>query len=257
MSATSTRTRAKARLAIGAIAALFLATIGVSLAAPAAQAQEAESVMIMDYAFTPADLTIPVGTTVVWTNMDAAAHDVVSTDGGPLDSPNLATGDTFEFTFDTPGTYEYFCSLHPDMTGTITVTGDGTEPPPTTEPPTDPDCPEGGLVAAVVDPFWAHFQSAHLETGPLDQVADITDVNQYVLTHTVLVEQMVSPVYSTVSSALNGLTPFWVHFQSAHLETGPMDQVTDILNTDQYVLTHTVLVEDMLEPTMGPVTGSC
>ncbi len=81
-------------------------------------------------AFDPIDLTVPVGTTVRWTNLDAVAHTVTSgtsdgstgTPDGVFDSPFLDQGDTFTFTFTEPGTYPYYCKPHPWMKGTVTVT---------------------------------------------------------------------------------------------------------------------------------------
>ena len=61
-----------------------------------------------------------VGTEVEVENRDTAAHTWTSVDG-VFDSGNLGNGDTFTFTFDTPGEYEFFCSIHPDMKGSITV----------------------------------------------------------------------------------------------------------------------------------------
>lgn len=79
-------------------------------------------VIIDQFAFAPAMLEIPVGTTVVFTNRDPFVHTATETEFPYLfDSGNLNTGDSFEFTFDTPGTYEYFCLLHPTMLGTIVV----------------------------------------------------------------------------------------------------------------------------------------
>jgi len=81
------------------------------------------SVAIDNFAFSPASITIKKGTTVIWTNKDSATHTVTENDGqkGP-DSGNLAQGKTYSFTFDAVGTYKYHCAIHPDMTGTITVT---------------------------------------------------------------------------------------------------------------------------------------
>ena len=82
-------------------------------------------------AFSPPDLTVPVGTTVRWVNQDAIAHTVTSgisdgtagTPDGRFDSSFIDPGDNFTFTFTEPGTYPYFCVPHPFMNGTITVTG--------------------------------------------------------------------------------------------------------------------------------------
>jgi plastocyanin len=81
---------------------------------------EAE-VELEDFAFSPATLTIKVGTTVKWSNKDTASHDVVS-DSGLWSSPTLKKGDDFFFTFTQTGTFTYHCSFHSSMKGTIVVT---------------------------------------------------------------------------------------------------------------------------------------
>lgn len=78
-----------------------------------------QTVSIEDFAFSPAELSVPVGTTVVWTNGDAVQHSIVGDDG--LSSPTLGRGTSYEHTFTTPGTYVYACGIHPSMTGTIVV----------------------------------------------------------------------------------------------------------------------------------------
>jgi len=85
--------------------------------APAATAD----VRIVNFAFTPAALTVKVGTTVAWTNKDATAHTVNFMTGG-INSNVLNPNDRFTHTFTTPGTYDYICSIHPFMHGSVTVT---------------------------------------------------------------------------------------------------------------------------------------
>ena len=78
------------------------------------------SVSIVDFAFTPKTITVPVGTTVRWTNNGSAPHTVTSTSSPrAFDSGTLGSGDTFEFTFKTAGQFPYRCSIHPSMTGTV------------------------------------------------------------------------------------------------------------------------------------------
>lgn len=89
-------------------------------AVPAAPARI--EIDISGFAFSPEELTIAVGTEVVWTNGDSAKHTVTANEGA-FDSPVLEEGDTFSFVFTTPGTFAYFCNFHPDMTATITVEG--------------------------------------------------------------------------------------------------------------------------------------
>jgi len=78
-------------------------------------------VNIDNFSFSPATLTVAPGTTVTWTNRDDIPHTVVSDDKTTFKSKVLDTDDTFAFTFSKPGTYDYFCSVHPKMTGKVIV----------------------------------------------------------------------------------------------------------------------------------------
>ena len=81
------------------------------------------AVSIADFKFTPDDLTVSVGATVTWTNDDSGlAHTTTSSDGLWASGP-IQPGDTFSFTFEEAGTFAYTCSIHPSMSGTITVEG--------------------------------------------------------------------------------------------------------------------------------------
>ncbi len=99
-------------LVVAALAAGALASQG----APAADAK----VQIDQYAFLPQRVTVKAGTTVTWTNDDDDSHTVASS-SKLFKSKALDTADKFSFTFTTPGTYDYFCSLHPHMTGAVVV----------------------------------------------------------------------------------------------------------------------------------------
>ena len=91
-------------------------------AAGVAQAGEARDIAIHNYSFSPRTLTVPEGATVTWTNRDFDVHTVVADDSPPtFKSTGLDTDDSFSFTFTEAGTYRYFCSVHPHMTGTIVV----------------------------------------------------------------------------------------------------------------------------------------
>jgi plastocyanin len=94
---------------------------GVSAAPVASSAGPAEQIEIVEFSFSSPELTIAAGTTVEWTNSDQTEHSIVFVDGS-ASSPTLGQGDTFSFTFTTPGEYAYICGFHTAMTGTITVT---------------------------------------------------------------------------------------------------------------------------------------
>lgn len=98
------------------LAALFV-PLGVTPAKAAAF-----QVMMQGYAFSPAALTVHVGDTVTWMQHDEAPHDATTT-SAPVSfrSPSLSSGQSWSYTFRTPGTYAYYCSVHPDMRATVTV----------------------------------------------------------------------------------------------------------------------------------------
>ena len=78
------------------------------------------SVTLQNFAFSPATLTVKVGTTVTWTNKDGTTHTVTS-DSGVFNSGNLSPNATFSYTFNNTGTFTYHCSIHTYMTGTVIV----------------------------------------------------------------------------------------------------------------------------------------
>ena len=100
--------------------------MGASMSSASAQGPApgtaANQVLISNFAFAPTALTVKVGTTVTWTNHDADAHTVTSKGAGPMRSAALNTGGSYSVTFNKPGTYAYYCQIHPFMTGTVTVT---------------------------------------------------------------------------------------------------------------------------------------
>jgi plastocyanin len=101
--------------------ALAIATLAVAGAFPVASAQATGAeVQIDQFTFAPHQVTVKAGTTVTWINDDDVPHTVASSTK-LFKSKTLDTKDRFSFTFTTPGTYEYFCSLHPHMTGAVVV----------------------------------------------------------------------------------------------------------------------------------------
>ena len=91
-----------------------------SFTASAQQKPETAEVKIDNFSFGPGTLTVPVGSTVTWTNGDDIPHTVVSTEG-VFKSKVLDTDEKFSFTFSKAGSYPYFCSIHPKMTGRVVV----------------------------------------------------------------------------------------------------------------------------------------
>jgi plastocyanin len=108
------------RVFVVVLVALSIATLSFGLSVRGASAQDT-AVAIVDFAFQPASLTVTAGSTVTWTNSGAVPHTVTS-DSGAFDSGVLQPGASFSHTFDTAGTFSYLCTIHPNMTGAITVT---------------------------------------------------------------------------------------------------------------------------------------
>ena len=81
----------------------------------------AEAVSIEDFAYSPADLTVAKGAAVKFSNGDSTNHTATATDASALDTGTIAPGKSKTVTFETPGTFQYFCAFHPFMKGTIVV----------------------------------------------------------------------------------------------------------------------------------------
>jgi plastocyanin len=105
--------------ALGAATATALAA--VVLPGWADNAAQGGAVSIDNFTFGPQTLTVKAGTTVTWTNKDDIPHGIASANNTFTKSKALDTDDSYSFTFTTPGTYQYFCYVHPHMTGTVVV----------------------------------------------------------------------------------------------------------------------------------------
>jgi plastocyanin len=117
-----TRTNVRVAVLTMPVMIVMLLLLGGSSSARANDQPSAATaeVKIDNFSFTPHTLTIAVGTTVTWTNRDDIPHTVVSTDG-VFKSKVRDTDEKFSYTFTKAGTYPYFCSVHPKMTGKIVV----------------------------------------------------------------------------------------------------------------------------------------
>ncbi len=114
----------KSRLHYLGITALILSAIVIVSTQGLFAADNAAApvaIKIDNFSFTPQTITVPAGTQVTWTNQDDIPHTVVSDDKTTFKSHALDTDEKFSFTFTKPGTYEYFCSIHPKMTAKIVV----------------------------------------------------------------------------------------------------------------------------------------
>jgi plastocyanin len=79
------------------------------------------TVIISNFAYSPATITISVGDTIIWRNDDNVGHTVTSDSGSELDSPLLSKGDTYMHVFNTAGSYPYHCTVHPSMKAAVVV----------------------------------------------------------------------------------------------------------------------------------------
>ncbi|MGA8763089.1 MAG: cupredoxin family copper-binding protein [Candidatus Sulfotelmatobacter sp.] len=110
-----------ASFAAAVIIAIVLLLAGSPNVTAADQPSAANAeVKIDNFSFGPQTVTVPVGATVTWTNRDDIPHTVVSTDG-VFKSKVRDTEEQFSYTFTKAGTYPYYCSVHPKMTGTVVV----------------------------------------------------------------------------------------------------------------------------------------
>jgi plastocyanin len=116
----------RSRVGVAGLAALITGAVmlmGTGSPTTMAKGQPAPAVAevkIDNFSFGPVDLTVPAGTTVTWTNRDDIPHTVVSTDK-IFKSKVMDTDEKFSYTFAKAGTFPYFCSIHPKMTGKVVV----------------------------------------------------------------------------------------------------------------------------------------
>ena len=110
-----------------------LVTLLLVVTSSPAQTQSSVSVNIANFAFSPATITVSVGTTITWTNKDDVPHTATS-DSGAFNSGTLQQNKSFQFNFDTPGTFDYHCAIHPSMTARVVVNALQPPPPPSPQP---------------------------------------------------------------------------------------------------------------------------
>jgi len=140
---------------------IILSLAALLISVPAASAQDDVTVSIQDFSFNPGQLTVAPGTTVTWVNEGQAPHDVTSTDGKGLASTTLQPGDDYSFTFgadDAGMTYAYQCTIHPEMTGNVTVSGSD-------EPSTSPSASASASPSPSASASPSASQSALPDTG--------------------------------------------------------------------------------------------
>lgn len=134
---------------LGALTIAMLAGLGPGISYLTTNAQDATTITIADFAFSPGQITVTAGTTVTWVNNDAAPHTATG-DAGEFDTGQIASGGSASITFDTPGTYAYHCSIHPNMTATLIVQAAAVDD---AGEETATDLPSTGVGAPISDPF--------------------------------------------------------------------------------------------------------
>ena len=107
-------------VAVPVLIAIMLLALSSRVTAIAEPSAPAAAVKIDNFVFGPQTITVPVGTTVTWTNVDDIPHTAVSTDG-VFKSKVMDTDEKFSYMFTKAGTYSYYCSVHPKMTGKVVV----------------------------------------------------------------------------------------------------------------------------------------
>jgi plastocyanin len=115
--------RTARKVAILVVLALSLSATGIITLRPARA--QTTTITIVNFAFAPASVTVPAGTTITWTNQDTAPHTVTS-DTGLWDSGTVNIGGSYSHTFSTPGTFPYHCAIHPFMKAEVIVQASGT-----------------------------------------------------------------------------------------------------------------------------------
>src|SRR5215212_9265840 len=214
-------------LILSATLAVFMAVVGfLSQSGPiTAHQDDAFDVSVVDFAFEPGTISVPVGATVTWTNTGSRPH-TVTADDGSFDSGRLDPGEQFSQTFDQPGTYTYHCGFHPEMQGTIVVADSqevavaSAEATPTAAEPASIDAGAVSYAAGPVgnlEPI-ATSRLAHIHAGTCDELGIVVysfpDIKTYRLDEGdeagIGAIELITGTTPTPLSALFG-EPFSVH----------------------------------------------
>lgn len=264
-------TAATGLLAGTAASASAMTQPATAVGAPARSAG-AMTVPIHLNAYTPSALTVTVGQAVTWLNQDDVPHTVTTTSAPvKFDSGVFAKGKSFSYTFTAPGVYKYYCAVHPNMTGAITVTDKAARavvpakvtPPKKAAPPqgeTDhkgqgdnaaPDKAQGDNAMPSMNggdnsmPGTAHGDNSSSSTAPG------TGDNSSQAGPAHAAPAAVDPVSSFMD-------PFMQHMQAAHFSRGVGGQVQDISELDTWAKNHEALFRRMLdfEAGSGSIAGT-
>ncbi len=194
---------------------------------PAPPAPVSGDVNVFDFGYTPGTLTVGVGSSVTWSNTGSVPHTVTDS-GGTFDSGFMFTGDTYSRTFNAAGTYDYICTLHPEMTGTVVVVGSGGGPPP--GDPGDPGAPPSPAPATPVSGGVTIVDNAY------------SPRTKSITTGTTLVWTNTGAVPHTVTSSAGGFDSGFMFTGDTYRRTFTVPGTFDYICTIHPGMTGTVIV---------------
>jgi plastocyanin len=223
-------------------------TIATTAAAKPAQVPIAKNM------FTPAELTVSVGQAVVWTNEDAAPHTVTTTSAPvKFDSGAFGQGKSWSYTFTQTGVYKYYCAVHPDMVGTVTVVN----APATPAKPAKAKVHRAKVHKAAATPAAAGESMPGMGSGD-NAAPTAANGNNAKTPHSdssmpgMNMEHSPSARPAADDPISGAYNPFMQHLEYAHFNRGPGAQVQDISEFDQWLANHQKLFRMMLDPEVGP-----
>src|SRR3954451_13003377 len=157
------------------LAALIASTALVVLAgvSSAAAAADSQAIAIDNFAFTPSEVTVSAGSSLVWTNNQNVRH-TSTADGGAWDSGVLTSGTSFQFTFDTPGDFAYHCDIHPEMLGVVHVVAAAPAPAPAIDPAPAPAVEEAAAPAPANEDVAAPAPAIEEAAAPAPAIEEAT-----------------------------------------------------------------------------------
>ncbi|HEX3611386.1 MAG TPA: plastocyanin/azurin family copper-binding protein [Sporichthyaceae bacterium] len=263
---TRATTRALPAILVAAALGLVAAPVARATVAPAHSPHQAAPAVatstlapatdtIVKHAFSPATMTVPVGTVVTWTNEDDAPHTVTTTKAPvAFDSGAFAKGKAFSYTFAKPGTYEYYCAVHPDMKAVVTVVPAAPAAPATKATAKPTKMPKAEITTATPTPpdkKPGTTEGGNSSSTPKDNMGSMSAPSQPdngTATTPASSDDGWTPATDPVSGASD---PFMKHLQAAHFNRSGAGQVHDIADFDTWMLSHEYLFRQMLDYEVG------